>query len=169
MSNKFENVFVTQSKPCFGLLRTACLIAAPAVLAGCLATNPSSGGGSATAVTGAAAGESTAGANSALERCSETLGTLRIEGAELHVARDARGRLNLQRLQPEAKPDAPGVDAGPSAKPQAGYPGQVPAEDRLPPAVLRHACGSWFPTAARCSLTASPLLCWPPSHGLPAA
>ncbi len=60
-------------------LRGACLLALPAVLAGCLATAPSSGGGSATAVTGAAAGEATAGANSALESCPETLGTLRIE------------------------------------------------------------------------------------------
>lgn len=67
------------SKPNTGLLSAACLIAVPALLAGCLATTPSSGGGSATAVTGAAAGESTAGANSALERCPETLGTLRIE------------------------------------------------------------------------------------------
>lgn len=63
----------------FEILRGACLIAVPALLAGCLATTPSSGGGSATAVTGAAAGESTAGANSSLERCPETLGTLRIE------------------------------------------------------------------------------------------
>lgn len=61
------------------LLRGACLLALPAVLVGCLATAPSSGGGSATAVTGAAAGETTAGANSALESCPETLGTLRIE------------------------------------------------------------------------------------------
>ncbi len=62
-----------------GLLRTACIMTLPMALAGCLATAPTLGGGSATAVTGAAAGESTEGANSALERCSETLGTLRIE------------------------------------------------------------------------------------------
>jgi curli biogenesis system outer membrane secretion channel CsgG len=62
-----------------GLLRGACVIAMPAILAGCLATAPTSGGQSATAVTGAAAGETTEGANSALERCPETLGTLRIE------------------------------------------------------------------------------------------
>lgn len=61
------------------LLRSACLIAMPAMLAGCLATAPTSGGQSATAVTGAAAGETTEGANTALERCPETLGTLRIE------------------------------------------------------------------------------------------
>lgn len=48
-------------------------------LAGCLATAPSLGGGSATAVTGAAAGGSAAAANSKLERCPETLGTIRIE------------------------------------------------------------------------------------------
>lgn len=50
-----------------------------AVLSGCLATTPSSGGGSATAVTGAAGGATAAGENSSLEKCGETLGTLRIE------------------------------------------------------------------------------------------
>lgn len=53
-----------------------------------------------------------------------SLGTLRIEGAELHVARDARGRLNLQRLQPEAKPDAPADDAS-TVKSAAPSPWQV--------------------------------------------
>lgn len=48
-------------------------------LAGCLATAPTIGGGSATPITGSAAGASTSGANSGLERCPETLGTLRIE------------------------------------------------------------------------------------------
>jgi hypothetical protein len=55
------------------------LVAASAALTGCLATTPSSGGQSATAVTGAAAGSTTAGANPNLERCTETLGTVRIE------------------------------------------------------------------------------------------
>lgn len=65
--------------PAITLLGSLCGIAVAAALSGCLATNPSSGGGSATAMTGAAAGETTEGANSALERCPETLGTLRIE------------------------------------------------------------------------------------------
>lgn len=66
-------------KPALTLFGSLCSIAVAATLSGCLATNPSSGGGSATAMTGAAAGETTEGANSALERCPETLGTLRIE------------------------------------------------------------------------------------------
>jgi curli biogenesis system outer membrane secretion channel CsgG len=48
-------------------------------LGGCLATAPSLGGGSATAVTGATAGGAATQANSKLERCSEPLGTVRIE------------------------------------------------------------------------------------------
>jgi curli biogenesis system outer membrane secretion channel CsgG len=52
---------------------------AGALLAGCLATTPSVGGGSATAATGAAAGGTAKGENTGLERCTETLGTLRIE------------------------------------------------------------------------------------------
>jgi curli biogenesis system outer membrane secretion channel CsgG len=79
MFKRIESGIDRHNKADIGLLRMACFIAVPAVLAGCLATNPSSDGASATAVTGAAAGESTAGANSALERCPETLGTLRIE------------------------------------------------------------------------------------------
>ena len=55
-----------------------CLVAVVA-LGGCLATTPGSGGASATAAQGAAAGSSTAGANSSLETCPETLGTVRIE------------------------------------------------------------------------------------------
>lgn len=55
------------------------VLAATALLSGCLATAPSLGGGSATAVTGAAAGGESAGANSKFERCTETLGTIRIE------------------------------------------------------------------------------------------
>ena len=36
-----------------------------------------------------------------------SLGTLRIDGAALQLSRDARGLLNLQRLQPAAGPEAP--------------------------------------------------------------
>lgn len=49
------------------------------LLSGCLATAPSVGGGSATAATGSAAGGTAEGANSRLEKCKETLGTVRIE------------------------------------------------------------------------------------------
>ncbi len=55
------------------------LAASALVLSGCLSTGPSIGGGSATVVTGAAAGGSAPNANSKLERCDESLGTLRIE------------------------------------------------------------------------------------------
>ena len=48
-------------------------------LAACQSTAPTIGGGSATVVTGAAGGATSAGANSAIEKCTETLGTLRIE------------------------------------------------------------------------------------------
>lgn len=61
------------------LIRTAACVAVAVLLGGCLATTPGSGGGSATGVQGAAAGGTTAGANSSLEKCSETLGTVRIE------------------------------------------------------------------------------------------
>ncbi len=44
-----------------------------------LAADPQPGGGSATQATGAAAGETSAGANSQLETCSETLGTVSID------------------------------------------------------------------------------------------
>lgn len=49
------------------------------VLSGCLATAPSVGGGSGTVASGSAAGASSENANSGLEKCSETLGTIRIE------------------------------------------------------------------------------------------
>lgn len=49
------------------------------LFAGCLATAPTSGGQSATQVSGAAGGATSAGENSRLEKCNETLGTLRIE------------------------------------------------------------------------------------------
>jgi len=53
-------------------------IAASAIvsLSGCLATTPEIGGGSKTAVTGAAGGATAENANSNLERCSASLGTL---------------------------------------------------------------------------------------------
>lgn len=64
---------------CVRFALTAASVAVAPLLGGCLATTPSSGGGSATAVQGAAAGGTTAGANSSLEKCTETLGTVRIE------------------------------------------------------------------------------------------
>lgn len=60
-------------------LASAGLAGAATLLSGCLATTPSVGGGSGTAATGAAAGASAENANSGLEKCPETLGTLRIE------------------------------------------------------------------------------------------
>ena len=60
-------------------ITTPALVLTALSLGGCLATSPSVGGGSATAVTGAAAGGSAPYANSKLERCNESLGTLRIE------------------------------------------------------------------------------------------
>jgi curli biogenesis system outer membrane secretion channel CsgG len=45
----------------------------------CLADTPEPGGGSATQATGSAAGEATSGANSQLETCPETLGTVSID------------------------------------------------------------------------------------------
>lgn len=50
--------------------------AAVSTMAGCLATTPEAGGGSKTAVTGAAGGATATGANSALERCDASLGTI---------------------------------------------------------------------------------------------
>jgi curli biogenesis system outer membrane secretion channel CsgG len=54
-------------------------VASATLLGGCLATAPSLGGGSASPVTGATGGASSTGGNNKLERCSETLGTIRIE------------------------------------------------------------------------------------------
>ena len=53
--------------------------ASASLLSGCLATAPSLGGGSTTPVTGAAGGATATGGNTKLERCPETLGTIRIE------------------------------------------------------------------------------------------
>lgn len=63
----------------FRFFRVATCVGVATLVAGCLATTPGSGGGSASAVQGAAAGGNTAGANSGLEKCAETLGTVRIE------------------------------------------------------------------------------------------
>ena len=54
------------------------IVAAGSILAltGCLATTPEVGGGSKTAVTGAAGGATSENANSSLERCDQSLGTL---------------------------------------------------------------------------------------------
>ena len=65
--------------PAWRLVAGVPMLAALALLAGCPATMPTVGGGSASPVTGAAGGSSTAGANASLERCPETLGTLRSE------------------------------------------------------------------------------------------
>ncbi len=54
------------------------LLAASALVAGCMATAPTQGGGN-TSVTGAAGGGTAAGAKGSLERCDETLGTLAME------------------------------------------------------------------------------------------
>ena len=55
------------------------VVASVALLGGCLTSAPSIGGGSATPVTGAAGGATSTGGNGKLERCPETLGTIRIE------------------------------------------------------------------------------------------
>jgi hypothetical protein len=49
------------------------------MLGGCLASMPSIGGGHATAVTGAAAGSTSVGANEKLEKCDKPLGVVRIQ------------------------------------------------------------------------------------------
>ena len=54
-------------------------VVAASLLGGCLATTPTTGGGSTSPVTGAAGGATSTGGNSKLERCPETLGTIRIE------------------------------------------------------------------------------------------
>jgi len=60
------------------ILRSALCAAAVLALGGCLATTPTQGGGSGNTVTGAAGGETTENANSSLERCTETLGTVAV-------------------------------------------------------------------------------------------
>lgn len=61
------------------LLRTLLLAGGTAALAaGCVSTQPEVGGGSKSAVTGAAGGATTDNANSALEKCDQSLGTLAV-------------------------------------------------------------------------------------------
>lgn len=61
------------------LLRTLLLAGGTAaLLAGCVSTQPEVGGGSKSAVTGAAGGATTDNANSALEKCDQSLGTLAV-------------------------------------------------------------------------------------------
>jgi hypothetical protein len=57
-------------------LALTAVAAALFAVTGCVATTPEIGGGSKTAVTGSAGGETATGANGALERCDETLGTI---------------------------------------------------------------------------------------------
>ncbi len=61
-----------------GTIAAAVVVAAAAVLAGCNATQPEVGGGSKTTVTGAAGGATSENANSSLEKCDQSLGTLGI-------------------------------------------------------------------------------------------
>lgn len=58
------------------MLTTALCGAALLALGGCLATSPQVGGGTKSAVTGAAGGETAENANSQLERCDASLGTI---------------------------------------------------------------------------------------------
>jgi curli biogenesis system outer membrane secretion channel CsgG len=60
------------------LVRSALASGVAAALAGCLASAPTMGGSSGNTVTGAAGGATSEGANSKLERCDETLGTLAV-------------------------------------------------------------------------------------------
>src|SRR5215471_577486 len=60
------------------ILRSALCAAAVLALGGCLATTPTQGGGSGNTVTGVAGGATTENANSSLERCTETLGTVAV-------------------------------------------------------------------------------------------
>jgi hypothetical protein len=62
--------------PRLGTLGATAVGGALIALSGCVATTPEIGGGSKTAVTGAAGGATAENANSALERCDQSLGTL---------------------------------------------------------------------------------------------
>ena len=59
--------------------RVTPVAAATLILTGCLATTPQSNGQSATVGTGSAGGATATGANSKLESCSTTLGTIRLD------------------------------------------------------------------------------------------
>ena len=58
--------------------RALAVVTIGVLLSGCVSTTPEIGGGSKGAVTGAAGGATTANANSALERCDQSLGTLAV-------------------------------------------------------------------------------------------
>jgi hypothetical protein len=73
MSTRQTHAACTPKGGMFGL---AAVAAALLALPGCVATTPEVGGGSKTAVTGSAGGATAQGANSSLERCDESLGTL---------------------------------------------------------------------------------------------
>lgn len=66
----------TTTSPARAPLALSAIAAALFALTGCVATTPEVGGGSKTAVTGAAGGATATGANSTLERCDESLGTI---------------------------------------------------------------------------------------------
>jgi len=53
------------------------------------------------------------------------LGDVRLQGAQLHLARDGAGRLNLQRLGGAAAPPAPATTASAAAAAQGGAPWQA--------------------------------------------
>lgn len=65
--------------PRVSLWSCSLLSIATVALSGCLATAPTTGGDSGSNFSGAAAGGTTQGENSGLEKCDEALGTLRIE------------------------------------------------------------------------------------------
>lgn len=77
--NSISHFVGTQKWAAKRLPRSVLTAACAVSLAGCFATAPSVGGGSATATTGAAAGSSSVGANEKLERCDKTLGVMRID------------------------------------------------------------------------------------------
>src|SRR5262245_49321468 len=60
------------------ILRSGLACAVALALAGCFATAPTMGGGSGNTVTGAAGGATSENANSKLEHCDETLGTVAV-------------------------------------------------------------------------------------------
>lgn len=63
----------------FSLVTSGAIVVAATLLSGCLATAPKSGGESATSASGSAGGANSANANAQLEKCTETLGTVRID------------------------------------------------------------------------------------------
>jgi curli biogenesis system outer membrane secretion channel CsgG len=73
-----SNQLFSAGGPGVTTLKLACVSAAVLALAGCLATTPTAGGAG-TVASGSAGGESAQGANSTLEKCTESLGTLGID------------------------------------------------------------------------------------------